>query len=117
MMSPVRKFKTAPVTGTDEKYVALVFGDQGVSPAPRAELTAAYLTEEVMNGTASLVFHNGDISYAVGHVSTAFSNSVIIQLPLECVLVGLFKDRNSWSKPNNCSFSGYSGSRVDVKPS
>ena len=74
MMSPVRKFKTAPVTGTDEKYVALVFGDHGLSPAPRADLTAAHLTEEVMNGTASLVFHNGDISYARGYVSAAYSS-------------------------------------------
>ena len=33
------------------------------------------------------------------------------------VLLGLFQNRNSWNKPNNCSFSGYSHSRVAVKPS
>ena len=33
------------------------------------------------------------------------------------VLLGLFGNRNSWNKPNNCSFSGYSDSRVTVKPS
>ena len=33
------------------------------------------------------------------------------------VLVSLFWNRNSWNEPNNCSFSGYSDSRVAVKPS
>ena len=33
------------------------------------------------------------------------------------VLLGLFRNRNSWNKPNSCSFSGYSDSRVAVKPS
>ena len=33
------------------------------------------------------------------------------------VLLGLFRNRNSWNKPTNCSFSGYSDSRVAVKPS
>ena len=30
---------------------------------------------------------------------------------------GLFRNRNSLNKPNNCSFSGFSHSRVAVKPS
>ena len=33
------------------------------------------------------------------------------------VLLGLFRNRNSWNKPNNCSLSGYSHFRVAVKPS
>ena len=36
---------------------------------------------------------------------------------LGCILLGLFPNRNSWNKPNICSFSGYSDSRVAVKPS
>ncbi|KAJ7315654.1 hypothetical protein OS493_038408, partial [Desmophyllum pertusum] len=39
----------------------------GVSPVPRAYKTAEYALEEAMNGTAAFVFHNGDLSYAVGH--------------------------------------------------
>ena len=30
---------------------------------------------------------------------------------------GLFRNGNSWNKPNSCSFSGYSHCRVAVKPS
>ena len=36
---------------------------------------------------------------------------------LGCILLGLFWNRNSWNKPNNCSFSCYDDSRVAVKPS
>ena len=36
---------------------------------------------------------------------------------LGCVLLDLSRNRNSWNKPNNCLFSGYSHSRVAVKPS
>ena len=33
------------------------------------------------------------------------------------VLLGLFRNRNSWNKPKTCSFSCYSDSRLVVEPS
>ena len=70
MMSEVRKFVTAPLPGSAAQYTAMVFGDHGLSPPPRADTTAARLTQEALNGTAALVFHIGDISYARGFVSS-----------------------------------------------
>ena len=44
------------------------------------------------------------------------TNSVLLETDI--VSFGLFRNRNSWNKPNNnCSFSGDSHSRVAVKPS
>ena len=75
-MSPVRRFKTAPPIGSPQKFTALVYGDMGVSPVPRAYKTAAYATQEAMNGSADFVFHNGDISYARGYVRFEFMASL-----------------------------------------
>ena len=46
-------------------------------------------------------------------------NAIAGRRHLGRVLLGLFdfRNRNNWNKPNNCSFSGYSHSRVAVKPS
>lgn len=68
-MSPIHHFNTAPPVGSANTFTALVYGDMGVSPVPRAYKTAEYATQEAMNGTAAFVFHNGDISYARGFVS------------------------------------------------
>lgn len=68
-MSPIRHFNTPPPVGSANTFTALVYGDMGVSPVPRAYKTAEYATQEAMNGTAAFVFHNGDISYARGFVS------------------------------------------------
>ena len=68
-MSPIHHFNTAPPVGSADKFTALVYGDMGVSPVPRAYKTAEYATQEALNGTAAFVFHNGDISYARGFVS------------------------------------------------
>lgn len=68
-MSSIHHFKTAPLVGSADTFTALVYGDMGVSPVPRAYKTAEYATQEAMNGTAAFVFHNGDISYARGYVS------------------------------------------------
>ena len=68
-MSPLRHFNASPPVGSANKFTALVYGDMGVSPIPRAYKTAEYATDEAMNGTAAFVFHNGDISYARGFVS------------------------------------------------
>ena len=68
-MSPVHHFNTSPPVGSEDKFTALVYGDMGVSPVPRAYKTAEYATKEALSGNASFVFHNGDISYARGYVS------------------------------------------------
>ena len=75
MMSPIQHFNTAPPVGSANRFTALVYGDMGISPIPRAYKTADYATEEANNGTAAFVFHNGDISYARGFVSSV-TNSV-----------------------------------------
>ena len=72
-MSPVHHFNTAPPVGSANAFTALVYGDMGVSPVPRAYKTAEYATQEAINGTAAFVFHNGDISYARGFVSVQSS--------------------------------------------
>ena len=68
-MSPVHHFNTSPPVGSEDKFTALVYGDMGVSPVPRAYKTAEYATKEALSGNAAFVFHNGDISYARGYVS------------------------------------------------
>ena len=82
MMSPIQHFYTAPPVGSANRFTALVYGDMGVSPIPRAYKTADYATEEANNGTAAFVIHNGDISYARGHVSEtsfiAFALSLVL---------------------------------------
>ena len=72
-MSPVHHFNTSPPVGSEDKFTALVYGDMGVSPVPRAYKTAEYATREALSGNAAFVFHNGDISYARGYVSEFIS--------------------------------------------
>lgn len=72
-MSPVHHFNTSPPVGSEEKFTALVYGDMGVSPVPRAYKTAEYATKEALSGNAAFVFHNGDISYARGYVSEFYN--------------------------------------------
>lgn len=68
IMSPVRHFRSAPVTDPDASFKFVVYGDMGITAIPGAHDTAKYMVEEAENGS-SLVFHIGDISYAVGIVS------------------------------------------------
>ena len=68
IMSEVRKFRTQPITGSDESFSFLVYGDMGITDVPGAHDTAKYMIEEAAKGR-SFVFHIGDISYAVGFVS------------------------------------------------
>ncbi|XP_058961900.2 uncharacterized protein [Pocillopora verrucosa] len=65
IMSPVRHFRSAPVTDPDASFKFVVYGDMGITAIPGAHDTAKYMVEEAKNGS-SLVFHIGDISYAVG---------------------------------------------------
>lgn len=66
-MSPLYHFTAAPLLGSADQFTALVYGDMGVSPVPRAYETADYAMREAETGTAALVIHNGDISYARGY--------------------------------------------------
>ena len=68
MMSEVRKFRTQPITGSDESFSFIVYGDMGITDVPGAHDTSKYMIEEAAKGR-SFVFHIGDISYAVGFVS------------------------------------------------
>ena len=88
-MSPIHHFNTSPPVGSANKFTALVYGDMGVSPVPRAYKTAEYATQEAMNGTAAFVFHNGDISYARGFVSVQVIDHFISDL--------VSKDHNFYS--------------------
>ena len=67
-MSPVRHFRSAPVTDPEASFKFVVYGDMGITAIPGAHDTPKYMIEEAKNGS-SLVFHVGDISYAVGFVS------------------------------------------------
>ena len=66
-MSSIRSFKTAPHIGPDVGFKFIVYGDHGILPA--AYSTAKYVLNDVKNGY-EFIFHNGDISYATGMVST-----------------------------------------------
>ena len=81
-MSPVHHFNTSPPVGSEDKFTALVYGDMGVSPVPRAYKTAEYATREALSGNAAFVFHNGDISYARGYVSEF---NWVFFIPQRCV--------------------------------
>ena len=80
-MSPVHHFNTSPPVGSEDKFTALVYGDMGVSPVPRAYKTAEYATREALSGNAAFVFHNGDISYARGYVSEF---NCVLFIPQRC---------------------------------
>lgn len=103
-MSPIHHFNTPPPVGSANTFTALVYGDMGVSPVPRAYKTAEYATQEAMNGTAAFVFHNGDISYARGFVSvqvighftfgSCYLGSFFLQCNNTCtfdILTGIYK--------------------------
>ncbi|KAK3704751.1 hypothetical protein QZH41_009742, partial [Actinostola sp. cb2023] len=85
-MSSLTTFRTAPVPNADETFKFLVYGDMGVSPNPRARLTAEYCLDEVNNNNASFVVHIGDISYAEGQAYiwdqwAAFVESYATRIP------------------------------------
>ena len=74
MMSAVRNFRSQPITGPDESFSFVVYGDMGVTADPGSHDTAKYMIEEAAKGR-SLVFHVGDISYARGYVRKASKHS------------------------------------------
>lgn len=76
MMSAVRKFRSQPITGPDESFSFVVYGDMGVTADPGSHDTAKYMIEEAAKGR-SLVFHVGDISYARGYVRKGFQYDML----------------------------------------
>ena len=66
-MSSIRSFKTAPRIGPNAGFKFIVYGDHGIRPPSHS--TAKYVLNDVKNGY-EFIFHNGDISYATGEVSS-----------------------------------------------
>ena len=68
-MSPILNFTTSFPIGSKEPFKFIVYGDMGVSTFPRADETAKLMLKEYHENDVKFIFHNGDISYARGHVS------------------------------------------------
>ena len=69
-MSPTYNFTTALPAGDTSSFKFIVYGDQGLSPYPRAKGTEVRVLEEYHENDIRFIFHNGDISYAEGQVSS-----------------------------------------------
>lgn len=63
-MSGVTNFTTFPDANSDWAPKMLVYGDLGV----KYGAIIPYITNEVVNRTVDLVFHNGDLAYDLGSV-------------------------------------------------
>ncbi|XP_065072044.1 uncharacterized protein LOC135696546 isoform X2 [Rhopilema esculentum] len=68
MMSPVYNFTTALPAGDPTPHKFIVYGDMGIDAllSPGGQETANRIVEEYRENNIRHVFHNGDISYAVG---------------------------------------------------
>ena len=87
-MSEIHNFTSALPAGDATPYQFLTFGDHGVSEdpdhqSPGADGTANNIIKEMEQHNPRLVFHHGDISYAVGYVS-------VLILLLKCTLITIF---------------------------
>ena len=67
--STTRSFKTAIVAGDPTPYKFFAYGDQGIDKFPQGQGTAQNVIKDIQEDEYRLVFHNGDISYALGYVS------------------------------------------------
>ena len=72
MKSPIYNFTTALAAGDETPHKFIVYGDMGIDAllSPDGKVTANRLVEEYRDNHIRHVFHNGDISYAVGFVSS-----------------------------------------------
>ena len=79
MKSPVYNFTTALAAGDATPHKFIVYGDMGIDAllSPDGKQTANRLIEEYRDNHIRHVFHNGDISYAVGFVSRFLSQLLI----------------------------------------
>lgn len=91
-MSSLTKFRTPPIPNADEAFKFIVYGDMGISPPPRAATTAQYCINEIEKNNATFVVHLGDISYALGHVSTVFKEAKKCFLPSHTLMIMIWKN-------------------------
>ena len=70
-MSPIYNFTTPLAAGDPTPHKFIVYGDMGMDPlySPGGQETANRVLEEYRDNHIRHVFHNGDISYAIGWVS------------------------------------------------
>ena len=71
-MSPVYNFTSALPAGDTTPHKFIVYADMGINwiIGPGGKETAKRMIEEYRENGFRHVFHNGDISYALGFVST-----------------------------------------------
>lgn len=81
--SPVYNFTTALAAGDTTPHKFIVYGDMGIDAllSPDGKQTAIRLIEEYRSNHFRHVFHIGDISYAVGYVSSPLFIYWIITQP------------------------------------
>jgi len=67
-MSPIYNFTTPLAAGDPTPHKFIVYGDMGMDPlySPGGQETANRVLEEYRDNHIRHVFHNGDISYAIG---------------------------------------------------
>ena len=70
--STTRAFMTPLVAGDPTPYNFFAYGDQGIDKFPQGQGTAQNVINDIQEDEYRLVFHNGDISYALGYVSRIF---------------------------------------------
>ena len=84
---------TAIEAGDPTPYKFFAYGDQGIDKFPQGQGTAQHVIrdlEKASNGDGDdyrLVFHNGDISYALGHVRLTGSSHI----PFESLFLSIEK--------------------------
>ena len=73
-MSPVYNFTSPLPAGDPTPHKFIVYGDQGIDGifSPKGRETADRIIEEYREHGFRHVFHNGDISYAMGFVSILY---------------------------------------------
>ena len=59
---------TALEAGDRTPYKFFAYGDQGIDKFPQGQGTAQNVIKDTQEDEYRLVFHNGDISYALGYV-------------------------------------------------
>ena len=61
-----KSFMSAIKPGDDHKFKFVIYGDMDVTPPPGSVTTAALVYNDIKENGVSLVFHAGDIAYAIG---------------------------------------------------
>ena len=64
--SSEKSFMSPVPPGNDHQFKFVIYGDMDVSPPPGAVTTAELVRKEITDNGVSLVFHAGDLAYAIG---------------------------------------------------